>query len=139
MTNLIFMDLLTYPKTEFFLDPSLEVLHMESVDWLKKLDFWADELSLFHKLVHSQLVSHIFPTAQVAVIDKTLMKLDAGTLEDLRKTVGVHEQHLALICVTPEEKAEQIRESHRSLLTAMYELHREIRALKREVFSFIYK
>lgn len=132
------MELLTNSKTEYLLDVPLEALHAETLAWLKELDFWADEMSFFYKLLHHNKFSNPVPSEQVADIDKELIKLNGEALDRIRVDVAGHERMLASLFNPPSVADERAyRENHRKLSVDMYILHDEIRKVKRNIFSFV--
>lgn len=134
------MELLGYAKTDYLLDATLDTLHKESVAWLKELDFLGDEMAFFYKLLHNKKLSNAFPSAEVAEIDKALVKLNAENLDKVKNGVENHERQLAVIFKSTLSAEEQVyRESHRKLLLDMHDLHEEVRAFKKKVFSFVEK
>lgn len=134
------MELLGYGKTDYLLDASLGTLHNESVAWLKELDFLEDEMAFFYKLLHNEKFSNAFPSAEVAEIDKALVKLNAENLDKVKDAVENHERQLAVVFKSALPGEEQVyRESHRRLLIDMHNLDEEFRSFKKKVFSFIEK
>ncbi len=79
------MELLSYSKTDYLLDATLESLHKESVAWVNELEFWADEMAFFYKLLHNHKLSSVFPSAEVGEIDKALVKLSGESLEKMKR------------------------------------------------------
>lgn len=131
------MELLTNSKTEYLLDVPLEVLHAETLAWIKELHFWANEVSFFYRLLHHNEVSNVFPSEQLADIDKELVKLNGERLDPIRAGMASHERMLASLFNPPSVADEQAyRENHRRLNLDMYILHQEIRQLKQRVCSF---
>jgi hypothetical protein len=129
---------LSYPKTDYLLDATLETLHKESAAWLKELDFWADELSFFYKLLHSHRLSGAFPSAEMAGIDKALISLSAENIETLRIRLRGHERQLAdLFKPASSEEEQSYRAAHRMLYADMYKLHSDIRTFKQKLFLFV--
>lgn len=134
------MELLSYSKTDYLLNASLESLHKESVTWLEELHFWADEMSFFYKLLHNQRFSNAFPPSDVAEIDKVLIKLNGESLDKVRNDLSKHERQLAVIFKSASLAEEQsYRNSHRKLLGDMQDLLSNIRTFKQKVFSFAEK
>jgi len=131
------MELLTNSNTQYLLDVPLEALHTETLAWLKQLDFWADEMSFFYKLLHHNKFSNDFPSEQVADMDKELVRLNAERLDRLKVGVANHERMLASLFNPPSVADEQAyRENHRRLNADMYILHEGIRQFKQRIFSF---
>ena len=129
---------LSYPKTGYLLDATLESLHQESVAWLEELDFWADELSFFYKLLHSHRLSVAFPSAEMAEIDKVLVGLSAENVESLRIRIRSHERQLAdLFKPASLDEEQSYRATHRMLYADIYQLHSDIRTFKKKLFSFL--
>jgi hypothetical protein len=132
------MELLTHAKTEYMLDVPLAALHAESLDWLKELGFWADEMSFFYKMLHEKKISHAFQAQDVAAIDKELVKLNGEQLDRVRHDVEGHERLLASLYKSPALSDDQAyRDAHRKLARDMYGLHEYIRAFKQRIMAFI--
>lgn len=132
------MELLNYPSTDYLLDATLESLHTQSIAWLKELDFWGDEMSFFYHLLQGQKKSQPFPAAEIAQMEKELVRLNGDELDKLRSRVGSHERNLSQVYRSTSTGEEQrYRDSHKKLLTEMYHLHEDIRKFKRNVFSFV--
>lgn len=134
------MELLSHPRTDYLLDATLESLHKESIAWLKELHFWADEISFFYKILHNHKLSNAFPSADMAEIDKALVKLNGEGVEKVRNDLSRHERQLAAIFKFSSFAEEQsYRDSHRKLLGDMQDLLSNIRISKQKVFSFVEK
>lgn len=132
------MELLTHAKTEYWLDVPLTVLHAESLDWLKELGFWADEMSFFYALLHEKKISHSFPSQDVATIDKDLVKLNGEKLDRVRRDVESHERLLASLFKAPAASDDQTyRDTHRKLKGNMLDLSEDVRAFKQRIFYFV--
>jgi hypothetical protein len=134
------MELLTYPKAEYLLDASLESLHAESLEWLKEIDFWRDEMAFFYKILHRKETRNSFPTQEVAAIEKDLIGINGEKLDRIRHDVQHHEQSLSVLLkgnsIQDEEK---YRRTHREILLDISSLNLIIRNFKRELFSFVQK
>lgn len=134
------MELLTYPKTEYLLDASLESLHQESLEWLKEIAFWADEMSFFFTLLHKKEVREAFPTKELAALEKELIRIHGDKLDAARSMVESHERTLASVLKTTSLQAEEsYRETHRRLLMEVYGMQSLIRDFKKAVFDFARK
>jgi hypothetical protein len=134
------MQLLTNPKTDYLLEASLESLHAESLEWLKEIDFWSDEMAFFYKLLRKSQAAKAYPTAELASVEMELVTLTSDKVDKLRSDVLRHERELsAVIRSISSGDEEHYRETHRKLLMDIYETLQEIRAFKKEVFSFVKK
>lgn len=134
------MELLSYPKTDYLLDATLESLHAESVEWLNELAFWGDEMSFFYRLLHHKRFSKSFPTSEIAEIEKALVKLNVEELDKMKTDVASHERLLSSVYKSATLSDDRgYREAHRKLLRDMHALQEDIRKFKKSVFSFVEK
>ncbi|MDH4298190.1 MAG: hypothetical protein OEV74_18070, partial [Cyclobacteriaceae bacterium] len=85
------MELLTQPKTEYLLDASLESLHVESVEWLKEIDFWSDEITFFYKLLKRSNDARDYPGRELAIIEKKLISVNSDQVSKVRSDILQHE------------------------------------------------
>jgi len=131
------MELLSYPNTKYLLEASTDSLQAESLEWLKEIDFWKDEMTFFYKLVHTRKAFTAFPTEELAFLDKELIRINSDKLDKLRKEVQDHEQLLATIIKTPTlMEKEKYSEAHHNILMELFAVSELIKDLKRTVFSF---
>lgn len=136
--NMINMNLLGYPKSDYLLEAPLKSLHDHSVTWLNELNFWKDEMVFFYHLLYHQKFSKPFPSAEMAEIEKEIVELNVERLDRLRSGVARHEQNLASVYRTASMAEEQIyREAHRNLLNDIDALYEDIRKFKKKIFSFV--
>ncbi|WP_276370757.1 hypothetical protein [Chryseolinea sp. H1M3-3] len=134
------MELLTYPKTEYLLDASLESLHAESLTWLSEISFWTDEMAFYYKLLHKKELVETCPPLDLAFLEKDLIKIYGEKLDKVRLEIKSHERALAsVIKSTSLQEEENFREAHRRLLMEIYEIQMLIRIFKKRVFEFIKK
>jgi hypothetical protein len=131
------MELLAYPNSRYLLEASIDSLHAESLEWLKEIDFWKDEMTFFYKLIHTRKAFAGFPTEELATIDKELIRINSDKVDKLRKEVQDHEQLLVSIVKTPVlMDKERYTDTHRNLLMEIYAVSELIKDFKRSVFSF---
>jgi hypothetical protein len=134
------MDLLSKPKTEYLLDASLEFLHGESLEWLKEMEFWQDEMAFFYKLLHKEGLKEAFPSKELAAIDQEQVGITSDKLDKALNEVRSHERSLAaLIKTTSFEEEENYRHIHRQLLHDITDIYVLIRNFKTAVFTFVRK
>jgi hypothetical protein len=130
------MEMLTSSKSEYLLQASLEVLHEQSQEYLKEIDFMKVEISFFNKLLNKNAGKQ-FPTEQAAALAKRMVKFVSLTLPDLRKKLIEHERWLADIIKTDTlGRQESYREIHRNLTNEMSRVRGNFIRLKKKVFSF---
>ena len=133
------MELLTTPKTEYLLQASLEVLHEQSREYLKEIDFMKVEITFFNKLLNKNAGKQ-FPTEQAAALGKRMVKFVTRSLPDLRKKITEHERSLSDIIRTDTlGRQEYYREIHRDLTKEMSMCRDTFIRLKKKVFSFAKK
>lgn len=134
------MQLLSNPKTDYLLEASLESLHAESLEWLKEIDFWRDEMAFFYKLLRKSQSSKAYPTTELAAVEMELVSLTSDKVDKIRKEVLRHERELsAVIRSISSGEEESYRDAHRKLLMEIYEIHVQIRSFKSDVFAFVHK
>jgi len=131
------MELLTYPKSEYLLEASLESLHQESQEWLNEIEFWADEMAFFFTLLHKKEVRETFPSEELADLEKELIRIHGDRLDTIKSSVQRHERILAAVLKTTSlQEEESYRTTHRQLLMEIYALQLLVRNFKKTVFSF---
>lgn len=132
------MDLLTYPKTDYLLNTSLESLHVESQDWLKEIDFWKDETTFYFNLIRKKCADTNIPTPKLRELQKQVvstLKLDA-----VKNRVISHERSLATLFKNVLFQEEDFyRENHKMLLKEMCDFQSQIRRFKKQVFSLYHE
>lgn len=134
------MELLAYPNSKYLLEASIDSLHAESLEWLKEIDFWKDEMTFFYKLLHSKNAFGGFPTEELASIDKELIRINSDKLDKIKKEVQGHEQLLTSILKTPTlMEKEKYSEVHHNLHLEIFAVSELIKDIKRIVFSFAKK
>ena len=122
----------------YLLDASLESLHSESLEWLKEIGFWHDEVAFFYKLLHKKESKESFPSRELAAIEMKLVGITGDKLDKVMNAVQNHERSLALLIRTTSfQEDENYRQAHRRLLQDVYDLHILIRNFKKEVFAFV--
>ena len=132
------METLTSPKTEYLLQAGLEVLHEQSLEYLKEIDFMKVEITFFNKLLNRNAGKQ-FPTEQAAALGKRMIKF-VGTLPELRKKIVEHERWLSDIIKTDTlGRQESYRVIHRDLTNQMNRCREGFMRLKKKVFSFAKK
>ncbi len=132
------MELLFSPRMEYLLDASLETLHSESLEWLKEIGFWQDEMAFFYKLLHKKESKESFPSEELAALEKKLVGITGDKLDKTMNEVQNHERFLAsLMRTTSFHEEENYRQAHRRLLQDIYDIHALIRDFKKDVFVFV--
>jgi hypothetical protein len=131
------MELLSYPNSKYLLETSIDSLHADSLEWLREIEFWKDEMTFFYKLLHKKNAFTGFPTEELAALDKELIQINSDKLDKIKKEVQNHEQLLSVIIKTPTlwEK-EKYSEAHHHLLLEIVAVSELIKELKRTVFYF---
>lgn len=133
------MEMLTSPKSEYLLQASLEVLHEQSLEYLKELDFMKVEITFFNKLLNKNAGKR-FPSEQAAALGKRMVKFTSQSLPDLRKKIVDHERWLSDIIKTDTlGRQESYREIHRDITNEMSMCRDAFVRLKKKVFSFAKK
>jgi hypothetical protein len=134
------MELLSYPKTDYLLEGSLESFHGESMAWLNELAFWSDELAFYYKLLHKNKSKEAFPSRELAEIEKELVKLSSEKIDKVKLVVASHERSLSSVMKSTSLSEEHsYRDAHLKLLGDMHNLHLDIRTFKKNIFAFVQK
>lgn len=133
----ISMEIINNVETEYLIDASLESLHDESCVWISQIDFWNEEISFFYKLIHLKERRPSLPGAELASLDKQLIKLEEN-LGQVKSKVQHQERMLSVaIRNIPMEEEQEYRERHRNLLMEMHSTRDLIRAFKRDAFFLV--
>ncbi|MDN3690247.1 hypothetical protein [Cyclobacterium jeungdonense] len=131
------MELLTYSRSAYLLNASLESLHVESREWINEMDFLKDEVAFFHHLIKKNETIKSFPAQEFKALENELI-LIGNKVGKMREKVSSHEQQLAALFKTTQvEEEEAFRKTHRKLLLEMYDLHYLVRKFKKNVYSFV--
>lgn len=125
-------------ENDYLRETSLASLHAESCEWKSEIDFWNEEKSFFYKLIHQRQRSVLFPSADLTLLDKTLISVITEKLGRLRERVISHELMLGrLMKNTSLNEDHDYRQQHRDLRLELRETQGFIRKFKRQVYSFV--
>lgn len=130
------MKLLETPKGNFYLAAPIEILHRESAEWLKEIEFWKDEAAFFYTLLLKKGDKKP-KTKAILNIENHLIYISSEKLDDLKLEIQTHERFLAGILESVRPDNEKYRTKHLSLSKKMYDFENEFKALKRQIFSFV--
>ena len=91
------MKLLTSPKSVYLLNAGIDVLHDQSTEWLNEIAFWRDETSFYYALVIEKTLMSVPIDSKYLIenIEKDLINITGGELDDLQKNVENHEALLS--------------------------------------------
>ena len=112
------MESLTSPTGNFTLQPSLESMHRESIEWLSATDLWKRELNFFQKLLdqHAPEMKSVEFKKQIDHFQHLITYYGGELVDLLHKKLRKHESRLAsLIQEAGESDAEYYR-AHTSLM-----------------------
>lgn len=130
----------TTAKADHLLEGSLEWLHTQTVEWMKEIEFWREEMSFFYSLLHRKEVKNAFPTQQLSELEKEIVKISGEDLDKLKSLLQQHER--ALIKVLEQESREgelDYRHDHTTILYIVNNFQQRIRTFKKSVFDFAKK
>lgn len=123
-------------RQEYLLEAPLELLHQESLDWLREIDFWKDEAAFFYSLMWKRSAANAFlRTTQAKKIQQHLVYLTAERLDDLKLETRGHEKMLARLLDKSNADQRAYREKHKALAVRMHAMEKEFRLLKKKIFT----
>lgn len=133
------MKILTSPKSVHLLNTGIEVLHSQSNEWLSEIAFWRDEVAFYYSLIIEKAMISVPINAkeELKEIEKELVKITSGELNDLQNSVNQHEKLLSDLLENNSEDEEDYREKHRLLEMKFSEMERRFKTLKKEIFELI--
>lgn len=133
------MELLTSPKSVYLLNAGIEVLHAQSNEWLNEIAFWRDETAFYYTLiVEKSMISVPVGTKEILKnIEKELIKITSGELDELQNFVNQHEKLLSNLIENVSDDEEDYRDKHRLLEMKFSEMERRFKTLKQEIFELI--
>jgi nitroreductase len=133
------MKLLTLPVSEHLLDIGVEELHKQSIEWLNKINFWVDEMDFFYRLVADKKKTIVPIAVQNSIwhVEKKLLKLSGGEIDEILTMVKKHEYELDMIMLNKINDEETFREFHIELNVKIKTFEKHYIHLKKEVFELI--
>lgn len=133
------MKILTSPKSVHLLNAGIEVLHSQSNEWLSEIAFWRDEVAFYYSLIIEKAMISVPINAkeELKEIEKELVKITSGELNDLQNSVNQHEKLLSDLLENNSEDEEDYREKHRLLEMKFSEMERRFKTLKKEIFELV--
>lgn len=134
------MELLTTsPKTTYLLEAGLEVLHVQSNEWLSEIEFWKGESTFFYQLIVSKTNRFVplISKSSIEKIENELVKIVGGDLDDLQKEVEQHEVFLNDLLESKYLSEQSYRKRHELLTFRILGFERRFKELKNEVFKFV--
>lgn len=133
------MKILTSPKSVHLLNAGIEVLHSQSNEWLSEIAFWRDEVAFYYSLIIEKAMISVPIDAkeELKEIEKELVKITSGELNDIQNSVNQHEKLLSDLLENNSEDEEDYREKHRLLEMKFSEMERRFKTLKKEIFELV--
>jgi len=125
------------PKAKLLLGAGLDVLHFESREWIKTIDFWKDEVRFFDHLLKKK-VSTDKNKHEYSSMLENLDKIHSDLFKDLEDSIIQHEKLLSRI-----EKSEKglsdadYRDQHHRIQTKMKTFTNEFKTFKKIVFEYV--
>ena len=131
------MEVLKQATADYLLDAGIETLHQQSIEWLEDIAFWRDETAFLYALEVSKTLKDVPVAAKAKLekIDKELIRISGGDLDDLYKKVEEHEEYLDAILSSKREDEEIYRNKHKQIAADVAKLANRIKALKMEIFE----
>jgi hypothetical protein len=132
------MELLTYPKSEYLLDESLNALHGMSLTWIGELEFSKDEMAFLYKSLNQRKRNNEFPTKEITAIEKELIDLSSDGIYKLLNMLQNHNQEFdRLLYSTGFQNENLVRETHYKLQQEVYRVYELIKTFRKKVFSYL--
>lgn len=124
------------PKNTFLLEAPLEVLHAESLEWLEEVEFWKDEAAFFYTLIieRTKQDPSAFGTREARDVEKHLIHVSVGKLEDMRVEVQAHERFLSRLMENPKLDEHLYRSRHKLITEKIHAFHHVFKEMKRKIF-----
>jgi hypothetical protein len=131
------MELLESPKSTYLLEAGLEVLHEQSKEWLSEIAFWRDEAAFFYTLVVKKTLSWVPIQAKdkIQKIEKELVSISGGELDELEKTVEEHETFLGDLLEGKLDDEKTYRDKHKQMSSKFNDFEKRFKSLKKDVFA----
>lgn len=133
------MNIETSPKSIYLLNAAVDVLHVQSNEWISEIAFWRDEAAFFYALVVEKTQNSVPLGARELLedLEKKLVSLTGGELEALDSAVKKHENLLAHLIETQSGHEEEYRDKHTVLAMKFSELERNFKTIKKEIFELM--
>ena len=133
------MKLLTLPTSEYLLDIGIEELHIQSLEWLNKINFCNDEVDFFFRLIADKKKCTVPISIQNTIwhLEKKLLKVSEIEMADIKKDIQKHEIFLKSIMVNRDNDEELCREIHSDLDTRFKYFEKHFKQVKKDVFELI--
>jgi hypothetical protein len=128
------------PNTDHLLDGSLEWLHTQTIEWMKEIEFWREEMTFFYNLLHKTELKAAFPTQELSELEKELVKISGEDLDKLKSLLQQHERALKKILEHVSREGElDYRHDHTTILYIVSNFQQRIRTFKKTIFDFVKK
>jgi hypothetical protein len=133
------MEVLTSTKSQYLLEAGLEVLHSQSNEWLSEIAFWRDEAAFFYTLLAKKTLKYVPVNAKNSIdkIEKELVSITGGELDELQKDVERHEVFLGSLLEGKRLNEDTYREKHEQLTFRILEFERRFKSLKKQIFTLV--
>jgi hypothetical protein len=132
------MELISNPKAGYLLPQSLEELHAESREWLSEINFCAEEMSCYYKLLHKNVPYLDFPTKELAETEKEMIRITSEDLVTLKGRIERHERELATLMKNTSSSEEyEYRDYHGRLRNDVFEFRGVIKKFKEVIFALV--
>ncbi len=124
------------PKTELLLGAGLDVLHVESHEWLENIAFWKDEAQFFENLLIKKKAKGEIQKEYSKMLTE-LDKVHKDLFSDLQETIMKHERLLSKIENGEKGLSEEnFREEHLKIKHRMTTFTNDFRSFKKIVFDY---
>lgn len=127
-------------KNDHLLEGSLEWLHTQTIEWMKEIEFWREEMTFFYNLLHKTELKAAFPTHELSELEKELVKISGEDLDKLKSLLQQHERALKKILEHVSREGElDYRHDHTTILYIVNNFQQHIRTFKKTIFDFVKK
>lgn len=123
-------------KNSFLLEAPFEILHSESLEWLEEVEFWKDETAFFYALIVEKTKKNpsVFKTKEAKDMEKQLIHISAGKIDNLKMDVQGHERFLSRIMSDPKIDEQLYRARHKAIAAKIHAFEQEFKEIKRKLF-----
>lgn len=112
------MESLASHTEKYTLQPSLDSMHRESVEWLSATDLWKRELQFFQKLLdkHAPTMDSVDYKKQIDHFQHLITYYSGELVDLLHKKLRKHESRLAILLQEPTESDASYYQAHLDLM-----------------------
>lgn len=134
------METLNQENVEHLLDPSLENLHRESLQWMSEVELWKHELVFFQKLLEQNApgITSTHDKKELSHLQNVIIYYNGELLDEFKQKVRRHKKYLANKLLMNEDMEEgEYRKKHGAILSHLSSFRSEFNMHKKEFFQFL--